>query len=60
MLFLGSEEVFYSVMSKQSSSLKKIFFLLSLKKELFHIMYFTFIGECMSDSFVDYTTCCSG
>lgn len=44
--------------------LKLFFFLgggmLSLKGERFHIIYLPFIGECMSDSFVDYTTCCSG
>lgn len=32
---------------------------LFVKGEFFHIIYLTFIGECISDSFVDYTTCCS-
>lgn len=32
----------------------------SLKGELFHIIYLTFIENALSDSFVDYTTCCSG
>jgi len=40
--------------------LKLFFFWLSLKGELFHIIYLTFIGEYMSDSFVDYRACCSG
>lgn len=40
--------------------LKQFFFWLSNKGELFHIIYLAFTGECISDSFVDYTTCCSG